>query len=48
MSEATVQRCSQEKVFLKIFSKFAGEHPYRSVILVKLLRQILIFGNTFS
>ena len=35
-TEAVTQRCSLEKVFLKIGSKYTGEHPCRSAISIKL------------
>ena len=43
-SEATVQRSSQEKVLGKDCSKFAGEHPCRSVISIKLLCNFIEFA----
>ena len=41
LSEATLQRCSEEKVFWKC-SKFTGKHPSRSVISIKLLWNLLL------
>ena len=35
-TEVAFQRCSKEKVFLKICSKLTGEHSCRSAILLKL------------
>ena len=34
--EAALQKCSYEKVFLKICSKSTGEHPCRSAVPIKL------------
>ena len=35
--EVALRRCSHEKMFYKICSKFTREHPCRSVITIKLL-----------
>ena len=36
-AQAALRRCSCRKVFSKIYSKFTGEHPCRSVISINLL-----------